>query len=72
MTAEACPYCTLVHTDQGTLAVRDPDDEIVGCGMVHVERMDDDHVWVGMEAADGTRVDLDLIARKGKLRMVVR
>lgn len=64
-----CPSCGIRHTDQGTLTVRDPDDEIVGCGCIHVERMDKGSVWVGMEAPDGTRVDLDLYATKGKLRM---
>jgi hypothetical protein len=38
------------------IEVRDPDDEIVGYGFWHVERMDDDDVWIGF----GRGVDLHL------------
>ena len=69
---DSCPCCGIRHTDQGTFTVRDPDDEIVGCGFVHIERMSKHRVWIGLEAADGTRVDLDIVSSKGRARMFVR
>ena len=53
------------------LFVRDPDDEIVGYGSFHVERMDDDDVWIGL--GHGPAVHLDIVYAKGrKVGMVVR
>lgn len=41
--------------------VRDPDDEIVGTGFVHVERMDRDHLWIGLGSGEDM-VHLNVVA----------
>jgi hypothetical protein len=68
------PACDIRHVRLSShIEVRDPDDEIVSHrSLVHIERMDDDTVWVGITAPDGERVDVDFWAVKGKLRMNVR
>jgi hypothetical protein len=54
----------------GDVEVRDPDDEVVAHrALVHIERMDDDAVWVGIDTPDGTHTAVWFRAVKGKLRM---
>lgn len=65
------PHVTLPEGHD--IDVRDPDDEIVAHqAFVHVERLDRHTVWVGITTPSGERVDLDLVATRGKLRMLVR
>lgn len=52
----------------GKLEIRDPDDEMWARGwFVHVERMDDDYVWIGFTRGKAM-VHLDLVA-KGPIKM---
>lgn len=68
-----CSFCKVRHVPlKQDIEIRDPDDEIVGHGFFHVERMDDDHVWIGFTDRDGGTVCLDVMAETGKARMTVQ
>ncbi len=69
--------CGIRHApipDPGGIEVRDPDDEIVAHGaFVHVERLDDDRVWLSITTPNGQSVHLDVYAiSKRKVGMLVR
>lgn len=67
-----CPRCGARHDPKkAAIEVRDPDDEIFGCGFTHIERMDDDGVYVGIYAKDGSFVQVWLHSTKGELQMTV-
>lgn len=53
------------------LDIRDIDDEIVAEGKIHFEALDE-HVWyVGIDTPDGYSLNLQIIAEKGKIRLMV-
>lgn len=69
--------CGIRHAaipEPGGIEVRDPDDEIVAHGaFVHVERLDDDRVWMSITTPNGQSVHIDLYAiSKRKVGMSVR
>lgn len=69
--------CGIVHAPipyPGGIEVRDPDDEIVAHGaLVHVERLDDDRVWMSITHPGGQEVHVDFFAiSKRKVGMSVR
>lgn len=46
------------------IEVRDPDDEVVAHGaFVHVERLDDDRVWMSIATPNGQEVHIDVFAQ---------
>jgi hypothetical protein len=54
------------------IEVRDPDDEIVACGVhAHIERMDRDRLWIGLTASDGSAADIGVSIRGGRLTLDV-
>ena len=61
-------------TDACGIEVRDPDDEIVAHGaFVHIERLDDDRVWLNIRTPNGQDIHVDFYAIKGrKVGMYVR
>lgn len=66
--------CGIVHAPiPGGIEVRDPDDEIVAHGaFVHVERLDDDRVWLSITTPNGQCVHIDFFAiSRKKLGMSV-
>lgn len=67
--------CGIKHAPiPGGIEVRDPDDEIVAHGaFVHVERLDDDRVWLSITTPNGQSIHLDVYAiSKRKVGMLVR
>jgi hypothetical protein len=69
--------CGIGHAfipDPGGIEVRDPDDEIIAHGAwVHVERLDDDRVWLNIRTPNGQDIHIDFYAKKGrKVGMFVR
>ena len=54
-----CPTCGVQHVPLSPdIEVRDPDDEIVGHGFIHIERMSPDMVCVGLTGPDGSAVEV--------------
>ena len=67
-----CPRCQMSHyLHDKAVDVLDPDDEIVACGMAHIERMDKRGVYVGLYAADGSFAQVWFRSTKGRLVMTV-
>jgi hypothetical protein len=58
-----CSRCGLMHQPHDGIDVRDPDDEAVACGSFHIERMDDDHVWLAVVTVDGRRLVVNLSSK---------
>jgi hypothetical protein len=65
--------CDVAHVLlDGDIEVRDPDDEIVAHrALVHIERMDADAVWVGIDTPDGQHTAVNFYVVKGRLKMSV-
>ncbi len=67
--------CGIHHApipEPGGIEVRDPDDEIVAHGaFVHVERLDDNRVWMSITTANGQEVHIDFWAPRARVRMTV-
>ena len=53
------------------IEVRDPDDELVGYGYWHVERMDDNDVWIGFGRGVDLHLDIHAVSKK-RVSMQVR
>ena len=66
-----CPVPTKHSTKKEFIEIRDPDDEIVGHGDFHVERMSKHNIWIGFYDENMNPVHLDLYS-KTKIKMLVR
>lgn len=47
-------------------------DEVVGTGTIHLERMDDGHIWIGLTlpgAEDDVHLDIYGASKRSKIRM---